>query len=311
MASNYTCRACSKALMNFIHPVTSTRRLAQKSSLRKPFQSLRSVSTSAPTLYHATPSVSVSVQEKSKIAFTPPNKSAFVGIAQELRKRAPLMTETYVAYGATKGMFLECARHGDYKIPQAQEKGAEIPTDENGAHVGVGSGWWYDMLGLTPTFNVWAQITFIHMYMLQVRFRMFPSTHAPVWTQHLINHAFYAAEDRLVVWHKITSSSLRQKYLKDLFSQWRGVLLSYDEGLVKGDAMLAAALWRNLLNAREDIDYQKLAEIVGYIRREIRRLDEATDDEVARGSWRFGEDPGAEAPSVMLQSKLMKEGERA
>ncbi|KAF2477565.1 uncharacterized protein BDR25DRAFT_299458 [Lindgomyces ingoldianus] len=221
------------------------------------------------------------------------------------------MTETYVAYGATQHLFKECARHGDYEIPQALEKKGEIPADENGTHLGVGSGWWYDTLGLTPTFNVWAQISFIHMYMLQVRIRMFPATHAPIWTQHLTNHCFYAAEDRLVVWHKVTSSSLRQRYLKDLFSQWRGLLIAYDEGLVKGDAMLAAALWRNLLNAREDVDYQKLAEVVGYMRREIRRLDLASDDDVAKGSWTFGANPGTEAPSVLLQSMLMKEGENA
>ena len=111
-------------------------------------------------------------------------------------------------------------------------------------------------LGLKPTFSNWAQITFIHMYMLQVRFRMFPQSHAPVWIQHLTNQAFYAAEDRLVIWHKFNANSLRQKHLKDMFSQWRAVLLSYDEGLMKGDAMLAAAVWRNLLGAKEDVDFK-------------------------------------------------------
>jgi cytochrome b pre-mRNA-processing protein 3 len=106
-----------------------------------------------------------------------------------------------------------------------------------------------------------------------------------VWIQHLTNHAFYAAEDRLVVYHKFNANSLRQKYLKDMFSQWRGVLLSYDEGLAKGDAMLAAAIWRNLMGAREDADFEKLAQIVGYMRKELQRLDNATDDQVANGQW--------------------------
>lgn len=141
--------------------------------------------------------------------------------------------------------------------------------------------------------------------MLQVRFRMFPESHAGVWIQHLTNQAFYAAEDRLVVWHRFNANSLRQKYLKDAFSQWRGVLLSYDEGLVKGDAVLAAAIWRNLLGAKEDVDFEKLAQIVGYMRRELKRLDNATDDEVANGEWKFRGDPGEEANLVKMPSRLM------
>jgi cytochrome b pre-mRNA-processing protein 3 len=144
----------------------------------------------------------------------------------------------------------------------------------------------------------WAQITFIHMYMLQVRFRMFPETHADLWIQHITNHAFYGAEDNLVIWHKLNANSLRQKYLKDIFAQWRAVLLSYDEGLCKGDAMLAAAVWRNLMGGKEDVDFQKLAQVVSYMRRELRALDQASDDEVAKGTWQFSSDPGVESDVV-------------
>jgi cytochrome b pre-mRNA-processing protein 3 len=219
------------------------------------------------------------------------------------------MTETYAAYGATEVLFKECGRHGDYTIPQAHEKKGEIPTDEAGTHIGVGSGWWYETLGLTPTFNNWAHITFLHMYMLTVRIRMLPPTHAPVWHQHLINHCFYAAEDRLVIWHKITSNALRQKWLKDFHEQWRGSLMAYDEGLVKGDAQLAAAVWRNLFGSDKEVDFKRLAEIVAYVRREVRSLEMVEDEVVARGEWRFGGDPGKERSNVMLQSRLMKEGE--
>ncbi len=65
------------------------------------------------------------------------------GLAQKLREKAPLMTETYVAYGATRDLVKECIKPGEYKIPQVLEKGGEIPTDANGVHIGVGEGWWY------------------------------------------------------------------------------------------------------------------------------------------------------------------------
>ncbi|KAF1997097.1 hypothetical protein P154DRAFT_441931 [Amniculicola lignicola CBS 123094] len=220
------------------------------------------------------------------------------GIASRLRASAPLMTETYVAFGAAQELMKECSRPGDYSIPQALEKDGEIPVDDKGTHLGTGSGWWHDTLGLTPTFINWTQLTFLHMYMLQVRFRMFPDTHASIWIQHLTNQCFYAAEDRLVIWHKMHSNGLRQRYLKDTFSQWRAVLLSYDEGLIKGDAVLAAAIWRNLLGAKEEVDYEKLAQIVAYMRREIRRLEIAPDDEVAQGGWKFGPSPGQEVSNT-------------
>jgi cytochrome b pre-mRNA-processing protein 3 len=145
------------------------------------------------------------------------------------------------------------------------------------------------------------------MYMLQVRIRMFPETHAPLWIQHLTNQAFYAAEDRLVIWHKFNANSLRQKYLKDMFSQWRAVLVSYDEGLMKGDAMLAAALWRNLMGGKENVDFGQLAQVVGYMRRELKRLEETSMDEVASGRWKFSGDPGDEANLVKAPSRMMKE----
>ena len=71
-------------------------------------------------------------------------KSGVSGLAQKLREKAPLMTEPYVAYGATRDLIKECARPGEYKIPQALQKGAEIPTIENGVHLGEGEGWWYE-----------------------------------------------------------------------------------------------------------------------------------------------------------------------
>jgi cytochrome b pre-mRNA-processing protein 3 len=149
------------------------------------------------------------------------------------------------------------------------------------------------------------------MYMLQVRFRMFPKTHASIWVQHLTNNAFYAAEDRLVVYHQLNANSLRQKYLKDMFAQWRAVLLSYDEGLVKGDAVLAAAIWRNLFASREDVDFQRLAQVVGYMRRELRRLDMAKDDDVLNGHWKFGGDPALEESVVRTPSRMGTEMQKA
>ena len=76
-------------------------------------------------------------------------------IGNELRKMAPGITETYVAYGVTEGLVRECARHADYTIPQAGQKNAEIPKTRAGEDLGVGKGWWYEgmLFSMLPSYS--------------------------------------------------------------------------------------------------------------------------------------------------------------
>ena len=161
-------------------------------------------------------------------------------------------------------------------------------------------------LGLTPTFNTWAQITYVHMYLLTVRLRMFPQQHAHHWHQNLLDHYSYAAEDRMVTLHNIAARSVRNKYLKDLFVQWRGVLAAYDEGLVKGDAVLATAVWRNVFRGDENVDAAAVASVVSYMKKNLRDLDRIHDSEIASGDIRFS-DPTREAAIVDREAQAMKQ----
>jgi cytochrome b pre-mRNA-processing protein 3 len=84
---------------------------------------------------------------------TAPMQGLAAKVRDKVREKAPLLTETYAAYGATQKLFKECAGPGDYQIPQALENGGEIPTDESGVHLGVGTGWWYESTTLCPNWN--------------------------------------------------------------------------------------------------------------------------------------------------------------
>jgi len=159
-------------------------------------------------------------------------------------------------------------------------------------------------LGLAPTFNTWAQITFLHMYLLTTRIRVFPADHAPAWHQYLLDHFFYEAENRMTVIHNVHARAVRNKYLKDLFIQWRGLTAGYDEGLIKGDAVLAAAVWRNVFKGDEEVDLRRLGEVVSYMRRVLKTLDTVQDEAVASGRVRFG-NPGSEKEVVSVASKMM------
>ncbi|EPS29093.1 hypothetical protein PDE_04042 [Penicillium oxalicum 114-2] len=193
--------------------------------------------------------------------------------------------ETYVAYGMTQKLFQACSSQADYQVPQATQKDVPVPTTESGEHLGVSDSWWYKELGLIPTFSTWSQITFLHMYLLTVRLRALPNRDSfQTYSRHLIDHFSHNAEHRMDDLHDIGSRSIRNKYLKDLFVQWRGIIAAYDEGLVKGDAVLGAAVWRNLWKAEavgpdgKELDWSKIAWVVAYMRRvtaQLGRMEEA------------------------------------
>ncbi|KAL4806970.1 ubiquinol-cytochrome C chaperone-domain-containing protein [Aspergillus unguis] len=213
--------------------------------------------------------------------------------------------ETYVAYGMTQQLFQACSREGDYTIPQLKEKGAQVPKTEAGEDLGVGEGWWYEELGLVPTFSTWSQITFLHMYLLTVRLRALPSRESfQTYSRHLIDHFSHDAENRMDDLHGLTSRSIRNKFLKDLFIQWRGVLAAYDEGLIKGDAVLGAAVWRNLWKASyngpdgKEIEWEKVARVVAYMRRVISELSQLSEtDLIFNLSASKGSKPSLFSPS--------------
>lgn len=104
--------------------------------------------------------------------------------------------------------------------------------------------------------------------------------------------------------HNVYSRMIRNKYLKDLFTQWRGVLAAYDEGLVKGDAVLATAVWRNIFEGREDVDLKGLGEVVSYMRGVLKGLEGMADEDIAKGEVVFG-DPGTQGKIVEVKSRMM------
>ena len=108
----------------------------------------------------------------------------------------------------------------------------------------------------------------------------------------------------MTIQHGMHARGTRNKYLKDLFIQWRGLLAAYDEGLAKGDAVLAAALWRNVFKADEDVDVKGLALVVSYMRRTLKGLDALPDDQLMTGGVGFGS-PNAEESVVKLRSAMM------
>lgn len=99
---------------------------------------------------------------------------------------------------------------------------------------------------LPPSFQTWFSLTTLHVWLLTVRFRSLPAPMGRTYIQELINHMFIDVELRMRGPYAVTQGRLIKGYMKDLLEQYHGACAAYDEGLIRGDAVLAAAVWRNL-----------------------------------------------------------------
>lgn len=213
-------------------------------------------------------------------------------LAQTLRSAAPSTTQTYITYGLTEILFKSCAAQAPYTIDEELRTGIYTgkgpPKNARAEDVGIPDGptgansWWFKTLGLEPTFSVWSQVCFLHMYILTVKLRTLPDEKNFMDHQrYLLEHFSNAAEDKMALLHGMSARGIRNKYLKDLFIQWRGIMYAYDQGLVSGDAVLAGAVWRNLWKADENVDWQKVAMVVAFMRRSISGLADESIDNIA------------------------------
>ncbi|KAI0357314.1 hypothetical protein OH77DRAFT_1451631 [Trametes cingulata] len=147
---------------------------------------------------------------------------------------------------------------------------------------------WKDACHLPPTFQSWFTVTNLHVWLLTVRLRALPPPHGTNFVQGLIDHFFIDVEDRVravlqpvspaslappqnlapytrpSAFYQIANASvtgrprprgrapesLVTRQMKIFKEQWAGMGMSFDLGLVRSDAELAAAVWRNLLGAR-------------------------------------------------------------
>ena len=92
---------------------------------------------------HSLASIRVSKKQgQSSIRFYSQSRGAS-RLSKALQPRPGTISETYFAYGITRRLFEACSRQADYSIPQASQKGAEVPKTSAGEDLGVGDSWWY------------------------------------------------------------------------------------------------------------------------------------------------------------------------
>ncbi|EDQ89140.1 uncharacterized protein MONBRDRAFT_32573 [Monosiga brevicollis MX1] len=131
----------------------------------------------------------------------------------------------------------------------------------------------YRVCDLPDTFQSWYLITQLHLYFFLVWLKQAGGDGPFVYKQMVT--LFWEDVDHRMRIMGVDDRTIQQESLRELFSMFYGLIFAYDEGVAGDDMTLAAALWRNMFHdARADVDGQKLAVMVEYVRREMLRLDQ-------------------------------------
>ncbi|KAL6303177.1 hypothetical protein BKA93DRAFT_789622 [Sparassis latifolia] len=168
---------------------------------------------------------------------------------------------------------------------------------------------WQEECHLPPTFQSWFTVVNLHVWLLTVRLRALPPPHGMNHIQALIDHFFLDIEDRVravlqpaspassvpttpysqgpytptTEFYTIANADAQTEkraraperlvttQMKIFREQWAGMGLSFDVGLLRGDAEMAGAIWRNFLGARgaRGIVYPSAGEEKPFFRRTV------------------------------------------
>ncbi|KAJ3161452.1 hypothetical protein HDU86_007234 [Geranomyces michiganensis] len=137
---------------------------------------------------------------------------------------------------------------------------------------------------IKDNFQTWFAMTILHVWMYNARLRA-EGVEGKEMKQEMFDHIWLDVE--LKIHHAGVRTNV-SKIMSNLVSAYYGQTLAYDEGLYYGDAILAGALWRNLMGS-QDITATQMEAVLVYVRKQLLRLDAADRTEVLEGRFSFDE----------------------
>lgn len=132
----------------------------------------------------------------------------------------------------------------------------------------------FNEFNLPDTFNSWFLVTELHIWMILVRVMNegADSGQDGRFLRNFIVEAMWADSSQRAKKLFAENPSMIRENLAVLSEQFQATLITYDEGLMMDDKVLASALWRRFFSKECD-DYSKLEKLVKYIREQILILD--------------------------------------
>lgn len=145
---------------------------------------------------------------------------------------------------------------------------------------------------LPATFPTWARLVFLHMWLIELRFRY---TSDPLkrnrMTRNIVDHCWQDIEAGIGDVTGSRNPLVISKYSKIYLNYWQGAALAYDVGTIKGDSSLTESLWRNLYEGSRDVPLEELALFTEYVRKEQSKLMNVSDLQLENGDFEFSRPP--------------------
>jgi len=127
---------------------------------------------------------------------------------------------------------------------------------------------------LPNTFNSWFLITELHVWMLMVRAMAEGSEKGQdgKFMRNCIVEAMWSDVNKRAKKLNAGNTIEMRKQIQILSEQFQAALITYDEGIMFDDKVLAGALWRRFFEMNCD-NYEHLERMVKYVRKQIKQLD--------------------------------------
>ncbi|XP_075922780.1 ubiquinol-cytochrome c reductase complex assembly factor 1 isoform X3 [Petromyzon marinus] len=134
----------------------------------------------------------------------------------------------------------------------------------------------FERCSLPDTLNSWFLVTQLHVWMCLVRLKQ-EGREGKYMCKFVVYSMWEDVEQRGKVMG--VDPVMLKKCMRTMTENFYAAIFGYDEGILSDDTVLAAALWRNLLN-REGDDPRLLAMLVEYVRKQMQYLDALNGDDL-------------------------------
>ncbi|KAJ1988487.1 Ubiquinol cytochrome-c reductase assembly protein Cbp3 [Coemansia spiralis] len=227
-------------------------------SLRNSYSSNIRRTTAKPLAWQRSPLLFYSTKPQSENAAQPQKHVLSGKPASWIRRLLTPFLPLYQGQNIGKAMFQICTTYPDHK------------------------GFWIDECQLPDTFQTWFSTTSLYVWMAMVRIRA--DSNAKHYNQGLVDSFFIEAERKIRA-SGVKSGRIVNDTLKDLVSSFKGTVMALDEGFARSDAVLAAAVWRNLVP--EDKMLPQVDTITRFIRSQLAALDKCSVQSLVSGEFAF------------------------
>ncbi|XP_076124338.1 ubiquinol-cytochrome c reductase complex assembly factor 1 [Alosa pseudoharengus] len=127
----------------------------------------------------------------------------------------------------------------------------------------------FEKCSLPDTLNSWFLVAQFHVWMCLVRMRQ-EGREGKYMCRYIVHSMWEDVEQRSKIMG--IDAVQRKEAMRAMTENFYAAIFGYDEGILSDDAVLAAALWRNLFN-RQCEDPLQLELMVEYVRKQMQFID--------------------------------------